>query len=473
MIACFSRPKCSRWLAGLSLSAALSLTGFAGTATVAIDFDKVETVLSPLTFSVCASGYGADGTQLPRQPQQQAQLAKLKIAMMRINLGYRKAGDPTSGLVCLAGGADASISGEDWLAAIRASGAVPAVRLQMNPADSVETWAADAANIVRQLNATPATRIERWVIGNEPDHAKHGIGLDAYTQGFIAMFKAMKAVDPTIAIGGPATASYNSAEDGMLKTFLRRVHAEGLTPDFVDFHSYGTGTNPITDADLLAITKKKYADEPADLRRYLIGLWGQDVGGKMQIELGEWNLSWRSDPRQLQPFASVWAALALSHMVKSGMIERFYADKNGALGLVCEVANPTAKGATYSGAVNDPQPAYHGIGMFTGESLFRGFGREVVSVTTTSSTGLLHVVASDEPRNIVAINSSPDDVAHVEFTLAGVGEAEISVWQKSPDNRDVIQLEKIRASGGRFSTELKPYTVTTFLVNAAAVKKSP
>lgn len=450
----------------LGLFAAVRLAG--GAATVAVDFNTVHTTLSPLTFSMCASGYGGDGGQLPKQPGQQQRIAALKTAMMRINLGYRTAGDPSSGLACLAGGADASISGEDWLDAIRRSGAVPAVRLQMNPAAGQATWVADAVSMLRQFNASPATRVERWIIGNEPDAKKNGHTLESYTAGFIAMFKAMKAVDPTIKIGGPATASYQAAEDGFLKSFLRNLHAAGVTPDFVDFHTYGTGTNPITDADLLAVTTRKYLDEPADLRRFLITMWGPETGGSMQMELGEWNLSWRSDPRQLQHFASVWSALSLSHMVKSGLIERLYADKNGPLGAVAEVANPTKDGVTYPAAVNDPQPIYHGIGMFTGESLFPSFGREVVAVDVASDSGLINVAASRGPHHIVAINSSPTDEADTTFALAGVTAASIAVWQKTPEHRDIVSRGTIAAAGGRFSYRLKPYTVTTFVVTPAS-----
>ena len=450
---------CAGWL-GL---AAARLA--AGTAEVTVDFSKVETVLSPLTFSMCASGYGGEGGQLPRQPGQQERLAALRVAMMRINLGYRTPGDPASGLVCLASGSDATIDGLDWLAAIRRSGAVPAVRLQMNPAVTPDIWVADAVSMVRQFNARPETRIDRWVIGNEPDAKKNGHTLESYTAGFIAIFQAMKAVDPAIQIGGPATASYQAAEDGFLKSFLRNLHAAGIVPDFVDFHTYGTGTNPITDADLLAVTKRKYLDEPADMRRFLITMWGPEVGGKMQMELGEWNLSWRSDARQLQHFATVWSALSLSYMVKSNLISRQYADKNGALGAVAEVANPGKDGVVYPAAVNDPMPIYHGIGMFTGEGLFRGFGREVVAVA--SSSDLVNAAASRDPRNIVVINSSPSDAAETTFTLAGVTAATVEVWQKNPENRDPVHLGAVAVAGGRFSYRLQPYTVTTFLVGAA------
>lgn len=453
-------------LIGFGLMAGMRLAG--GTATVAVDFGRVETVLSPLAFSMCASGYGGDGGQLPKQPQHQARLVALKVAMMRINLGYRTAGDPTSGLVCLAGGSDASIDGLDWLAAIRRSGAVPAVRLQMNPAVSQDVWVADAVSMVKRFNARPETRIDRWIIGNEPDAKKNGHTLESYTAGYIAIMRSMKAVDSTIQVGGPATASYQAAEDGFLKSFLRNLHAAGITPDFVDFHTYGTGTNPITDKDLLAVTKRKYLDEPADMRRFLITLWGPETGGKIQMELGEWNLSWRSDPRQLQHFATVWSALSVSYMVKSGLIQRQYADKNGALGVVAEVANPTKDGIVYPAAMNDPMPLYHGIGMFTGESLFPHFGREVVAVDVASSTGLVNVAASTNPRSMVAINSSPDDTTETAFTLAGVNSASVTVWQKNPANRDPVKLGTVEVKDGRFAYVLNPYTVTTFVVGPLA-----
>lgn len=452
-------------LCGLAMLAVARMS--AGTAEVAVDFTKVETVLSPLTFSMCASGYGGDGGQLPKQPGQQKRIAALKIAMMRINLGYRTPGDPSSGLVCLASGSDPEIDGLDWLAAIRRSGAVPAIRLQMNPAVSQDVWVADAVSMVRQFNAKPETRIDRWVIGNEPDAKKNGHTLESYTAGFIAMFKAMKAADSAIQIGGPATASYQVAEDGFLKSFLRNLHAAGVTPDFVDFHTYGTGTNPITDADLLAVTKRKYLDEPADMRRFLVTLWGPELGGKIQMELGEWNLSWRSDKRQLQHFATVWSALSLSYMVKSGLIERQYADKNGPLGAVVEVTNPTKDGVTYPAAANDPMPIYHGIGMFTGESLFRGFGRNVVPTTVTSSSGLVDVAASSGARNIVAINSSPTDASETIFRLTGLTTAAIEVWQKNAEHRDPVSLGELAVADGTFRFRLPPYSVTTFVVTVA------
>ncbi|MBI3885820.1 MAG: hypothetical protein HY302_08865, partial [Opitutae bacterium] len=120
------------------------------------------------------------------------------------------------------------------------------------------------------------------------------------------------------------------------------------------------------------------------------------------------------------------------------------------------------------GEVNDPLPIYHAIGMFTGESLFPGFGRDVVAVTVASGAGLLAVVASGHPRNIVAINSSPDASTDATFTLPGVAGAAVAVWQKNPAHRDVVRLAATRVADGKFSYRLEPYTVTTFVLTPEA-----
>ena len=441
------------------ISLALPTLLCAGTATISVNFTSVQKTLSPLTFSMDESGYG--NLKLPGDVAQQAALVELDVAMMRMNLGYLTPGDPNSGIVCMAGGADHSITGTQWINAIKATGATPMIRVQMNVAYPQSTWVTDAANLVQYFNVTTGNRVDRWVIGNEP--SDNGLTNETYSTAFVAMFNAMKAVDPTIKIGGPASATYNSSTSGFLKSTLQKIHDKGGTPDFADFHSYGAGS--LGDAALLAETATKYESNPNDLRSFLIGVWGATVGGAMPIEIGEWNLATTSNSRQLQHYASVWTALALSHMVKAGVIQRFYADKNGlTMGVVCDATNPAYGGVTYTAAVDDPMPAYHGIGLFTGEGLFPGFGLNVMATSVTSSTGLIDVAASDGPKNIVAINSSPTDTTSATFNLTGVSNASIAVWQKNSGNQDVVSLGTTSASGGTFSYTLNPYTVTTFVV---------
>ena len=440
------------------------------TTTCSVASVAVLKVLSPLTFSMDESGYGTGGTQLPNQPDQQFALATLDVAMMRINLGYVTPGDPNSGIVCKAAGASASITGDQWIAAIIAAGAIPQIRVQMNSAQSQSTWAADAANMVNYFNKTAGhTPVNRWIIGNEPD--ANGLSVATYSAGFIAMRTAMRAVDSTIKIGGPVCSYYNA---NFLTTFMSNLAAQGVTPDYIIWHSYGTGTTTnLADAPLLAITKQKYFDEPNTIRTMLVNQWGATVGGQIPIELGEWNSNSQANVRQLQHYDSVWTALALSHMVRAGIIERCYTDKNGLMGTVCDVANPTLDGVTYTAQPNDPMPKYHGIGMFTGEGLFPGFGSNVVAVSTTSGTGLVEAAASNNPRNIVAINYSPTDTASTTFNLTGVSSASVAVWQKNSGNQEVVNLGAVTASGGTFSYALNPYTATTFVVTPTNSPPTP
>ena len=52
---------------------------------------------------------------------------------------------------------------------------------------------------------------------------------------FVNTFKAVKAADPTLSVGGPATAQL-----GWLDSFLTAAVAHGTEPDFLSSHLYPT-----------------------------------------------------------------------------------------------------------------------------------------------------------------------------------------------------------------------------------------
>lgn len=461
----------SVWLAR-SASAALAALAtsalVAGTATVSVDFNNVVRTIDPLTFSAVESGYGS--TKLPNDINQRAEIALLGIAMLRINLGYQTPGNPNSTIVSKVAGADTSITGTQWVNAIKDTGAIPQIRVQMDATLPQSTWVTDAANMVTYFNVTTGNRVDRWVIGNEPSDNGHTV--ESYAQGFVAMAAAMKNVDPTIKIGGPASAQYNASNSGFLKAALTRIQQLGGTPDFAIFHSYGSGN--ASNATLLDETLQKYETNPADFRTYLINTWGPSVGGAMPIEIGEWNLKTSSDARQLQHYATIWSALAMGRMVKSGVIGRFYADKNGlTMGFLVDTANPAYGGSSYTGQPNDPMPAYHGIGMYTGESLFDGFGTQLVSTTVTSSTNQVFAVSSNAAKNIVAVNYSSSDNTTTTFNLTGITNASVEVWQKNAGNQTPVNLGTINVTGGSFNYTLDAYTVTAFVITPTSPPPVP
>ena len=70
-----------------------------------------------------------------------------------------------------------------------------------------------------------------WVIGNEPDVANQETAA-TYSQHFNTLYDAMKRVDPSIMIGGPATLGFDQP---FIQTFLDNSASR---VDFVDFHFY-------------------------------------------------------------------------------------------------------------------------------------------------------------------------------------------------------------------------------------------
>ena len=114
-----------------ALAAFLSIGSLLHAEQITVNFTSTKHTLSPLTFSMVESGYGANNTELPNSPAQQTNINNLNIAMMRMNLGYKTPGDPNSTIVCQASGASQTITGDQWVSAIRAAGAEPEIRVQM------------------------------------------------------------------------------------------------------------------------------------------------------------------------------------------------------------------------------------------------------------------------------------------------------------------------------------------------------
>jgi len=304
-----------------------------------------------------------------------------------------------------------------------------------------------------------AQPVRRWIIGNEPDTG--GLGAAEYARAFVDAYRAMKAVDPAIEIGGPATASYN---EDYIREFLEAVDEEGVVPDFVDWHQYGRGGDvEKTDEVMLSSAVESYERNGKDLRQMLVDVFGEETAAAIGIEVGEWNLSWSGDERMLTQFGTVWSASAIGHMLNAGAANRLYADKNGSLGALCEGPEISHGSVNRPCGDNDPMPAYHGIGMFTGESLFRGFGATLVAASTSLPD--VEVYASDGPRNIVVINKHATEARQAVVSLSGGSAESVTVWRIGPSDAAPVSDGAVPVSGAGFSYELEPRTVYAFLVN--------
>jgi hypothetical protein len=185
------------------------------------------------------------------------------------------------------------------------------------------------------------------------------------------------------------------------------------------------------------------------------------------IEVGEWELNWGGTAQNNTNFHAVWVASVLGNILKAGGRSLFYADKGNAI-----YGNPHTFIDAYGHVVNikpdDVNPAYHGIGMYTGEGLFRGFGSMVVSASTTLPN--VEVFASDHPKNIVVINTDQLLTQTATFSLKGVESGTVAVWRKDESvlfPNPPIKLGTLLLEDGTFTCQLPPFSVTTFVLNTA------
>ena len=322
---------------------------------IAVDYTSPMRRLDPMSIGMDISGYGSPNS-FAKDLLEQQKIKTLGITFARMELKYSVPGDLSSKIICGGTGCDTRWSGDQWIQAIRSIGAEPLITV---PYDARE-----AAAMVKHFNEEGSHSVQYWIVGNEPDLS--GLSAARYSTIFNQDYDAMKAVDPTIKIGGGATAWY---DEPFLETFLQD---SGSRVDFVDFHLYAQQGSVAGEYATLFQTAENYG-ENVDALRALIQEWVPARASKIRIEVGEWELNWGGAAQNQTNFHTVWVASVLGHILYAGGMSLFYADKDNAIyGQPQTITDPYGHVITLH--VDDTSPAYHGIGMFTGEGLFQGFG---------------------------------------------------------------------------------------------------
>ncbi|MDF2922482.1 MAG: Endoglucanase precursor [Paenibacillaceae bacterium] len=110
-----------------------------------------------------------------------------------------------------------------------------------------------AADLVRYANVEKGYNIKYWEIGNEPEYyggeykitpVQFAVRIEEYTA-------AMKAVDPSIIIVGPANGGITGLMTGWVKPTLAKLHEDNKPVDAISVHWYplaGDQTNPASSA---------------------------------------------------------------------------------------------------------------------------------------------------------------------------------------------------------------------------------
>lgn len=405
---------------------------------VQIDYGNTVTGIDAKALNIDETGYG-NPFELPRDATAQKLFAALHPAIMRIDLKYKTAGDHSSGIVCGAGGCDQSITGDAWVNAIKAVGALPMILVPVN--------ASDAASIVQHFNKDTNNYVGRYVIGNEPD--LNGYTGSSFSSAYNTVQAAMRAIDATISIGGPTLGVIDPTDTSFLQTFLTN---SGTHVDFIDFHEYGEGNAQNED---VLLNNTVFYEQNINLVKNLITT---TLGVSKPVSIGEWSLTYNDgDDNQYRNFDTIWTASVYGHIIKAGGISNYYGTKTN---LLWGSAN-----STWHTSLDDYKPSYHGLGMYAGENLFSTFGTSLVSANTIINK--VEVYASDNPKNIVMINKNATTSASINVSLGGIQAATMQVWRKDQTMNQFTQPVNIGSfsiTNGAFTYTLTPYSVTTFVI---------
>ncbi|MEV1247484.1 PA14 domain-containing protein [Nonomuraea sp. NPDC050022] len=430
------------WTAGAPAEAAVA-------ATVSVDFTQPIRPIAPTDFGIGITGYG-EGSYITNDTKHRDRLRALGVGRMRIELHYQEPGNHDSPIVCGGYKCATEVSGDAWITAIRDLGAEPVVILQVDGRQSAEVNRGDAVALYKHFAAT-GEPVQRFILGNELNCActpdKPEMTAAEYSRRFNLITDALRAENPAVKVGGPATAWDDRT---YIKTFLE---GSGSRVDFVDYHDYGSGDDQITDEQLLGSVIRTYETDIKEVSALAESI----LGRKIDIQIGEFNSDHKDDDghRTLTHFNTVWGAAALGQILHAGASAYQYGDKNGQLGLTSEKGEGNIPR-------NEPLPIYHGIGMYTGEGLFRPFGKTIVQASANNDK--LHVFASDQSKNVVLVNVGTDPI-DAALALTGLTAGTAAIWQSTSDAWTPHRTGTATIAGGKATVTLPAGSVTTLVID--------
>src|SRR5581483_5983070 len=280
-------------------------------------------------------------------------------------------------------------------------------------------------------------------------------------------YDAMKTIDSSIKVGGPTKAWYDHT---WIQQFLQ---ISGSRVDFLDFHGYPQSGTTNGNIPTLFQWATGTGHDIADLRALMQSMQPARAA-QVPVEVGEWALDSGGSAQTHTNFNAVWATDVLGNILENGGISMFYGTKGNAVEWSPTNTVTDDFGRSITLALDTPQAPYHGIGVFTGESLFRGFGTSVVKSSTSLPN--VDVFASDNAKNIVVVNKDQALSQTGVFTLNGIASGTIDVWQKNQSilfNAPPSHIAAISFQNGAFSYPLPAMSATTFVISSGVSSPAP
>ncbi|MCS7460080.1 RICIN domain-containing protein [Paenibacillus doosanensis] len=171
-----------------------------------------------------------------------------------------------------------------------------------------DTFAAFAAELVRIVNVEHGLGIAYWEIPNERESGFVNPGLNASAMANLIRksYTAMKAIDPSIQVGGPAASDVN------VSYISNVVQAAWPQIDFVTMHAYSSGqSRPGTDNQAYDHAQK----QGVLVNSLRSALLANNSQADLPILIDEYNMTWDTDPRLHTSKESVYSALLVAGVI--------------------------------------------------------------------------------------------------------------------------------------------------------------
>ncbi|MBN2450471.1 MAG: hypothetical protein JXR77_08775, partial [Lentisphaeria bacterium] len=176
-----------------------------------------------------------------------------------------------------------------------------------SPPRDLEEWTHFMRRIVEHCNVERDLGIRYWVtMLNEADiPVRRGQAQwDSLYDLYERTTRLVKAIDPNLKVGGPATCGpLPGTQEEDIRSYLRFCRARDLPPDFLCFHAYGR-PHP-----------REYEDAILAVRRVVAEEW---PGLRPELFLDEWNL-WGKGYRQNSEYAAAYLAAAVHYQIRAGL----------------------------------------------------------------------------------------------------------------------------------------------------------
>ena len=198
-------------------------------------------------------------------------------------------------------------------------------------ADQIDAFAAWCAELVRIVNKQGRHRVEYWEPTNERDDLYYvrfngaPDRLDELIDIYNRAARAMKAVDKTIQVGGPAFARPDLVPQ--VERFVAgTANQRPRTLDFLSLHGYASGDK--NESDTHIYNRVLNSDDPAagSLAKHAADVRAivdrASRGRRIPVWFDEYNISWvytNNDPRMHNHKGAVYDALAMVHFADAGM----------------------------------------------------------------------------------------------------------------------------------------------------------